>query len=103
MAESASRTAIARSRMADFQSPSNDGTPISLKTSSTIASMRSSLLATWRYSAIGPTPSSSPSRRMVRDSIPPSSARAMAACSTRARDRRPRRSTGASWIVIGTS
>ena len=47
------------------------GTPISLKTTSTIPSMRSSLLATWRYSAIGATSSSSASLRMVRASSPP--------------------------------
>ena len=74
-----SRSEIARSRMAVFQSAPPEGRPISLKTTSTIASMRSSLLATWRYSAMGATSSISASVRMVSASSPPASACAIAA------------------------
>src|SRR5687767_6759622 len=55
-----------------------------------MASMRSSLFATCRYSAIGATPSTSASLRMVSVSIPPLSAWSMAARSTRSLLRRGR-------------
>ena len=87
----------ARRRMAVLQSSPPDGRPISLKTTSTIASIRSSLLATWRYSAIGATSSISASVRM-RERLQPAGvghgrwpSAAPAPCSGAAATQRPDR------------
>src|SRR5215203_1903997 len=99
-----SRSDIARSRMAVFQSAPPEGRPISLKTTSIMASMRSSLLAMWRYSAIGATLSISASWRMVSASSPPASACAIAARSTRSLLRRRRGSArGIVGVAIGAT
>src|SRR5829696_2012536 len=90
--------------MAVFQSAPPDGRPISLKTTSIMASVRSSLLAMWRYSAMGATLSISASWRMVRASSPLASACAMAARSTRSLFRRRRGSArGIAGVAIGTT
>src|SRR6201999_1819581 len=94
----ASRTEIARRRMADRQSSSITGDSISPKTMSTMPSRSSSLLATCLYSAMGATPSSCASRRVLKPSTPPSPASASAASSTIDLLRRVR-PVFVSWVI----
>src|SRR6185436_8195983 len=80
---SARRAERMRSRIVVFQSAPSIGASISATTTSIIPSRSSSLLATCLNSAIGTTPSSCASRRMLSGSTPPSSARATAAARIR--------------------
>lgn len=67
---------IARWRMARFRPPAADSNSISLNTGSIMPSKRSSLLATWLYSDIAPTPTAWARLRLNSVSMPFSSAKA---------------------------